>query len=122
MCLAQVDAEDAVKPEFGRALADESNSVFPYFPSFIVAKNLQMSTLTLSKLTASLYIVSRKEQRVNLGLNLKFEAKHQKVLGYSRKNKDVWEYSEKAMALLIEYKTKFPEIVAGLERKMKAGK
>jgi hypothetical protein len=44
-------------------------------------------------------------QRINLGLNLKFDAKKQKVLGYTRKSNDSsWEYSDKAIELLSEYK------------------
>ncbi|CAG8658856.1 9291_t:CDS:2, partial [Gigaspora rosea] len=58
--------------------------------------------------------------RVNLGLNLKFEAKKQKVLGYTRKSRDSgWEYSEKAMQILAQYKEKFPEFIQALEEKHK---
>lgn len=78
-----------------------------------------ISGLTLSKLTASLHVICKSnsneqkstDQRVNLGLNLKFEAKKQKVLGYTRKakikDKDGWEYSEKAIQILAEYKVGF---------------
>ncbi|RUS21744.1 hypothetical protein BC938DRAFT_475360, partial [Jimgerdemannia flammicorona] len=115
-------SEDVTEPKFGRELADEALQSTRYMPSFSVAKRLQIAAFTLSKLTASLHVASRKDdQHINLGLNLKFEAKRQKVLGYSRKTKDgVWEYSEKAVALLQEYKTKFPEFFAGLEKKMRA--
>lgn len=44
------------------------------------------------------------DQKVNAGLNLKFEAKGQKVLGYTRKSEGGWEYSEKAISLIAEYK------------------
>jgi len=57
---------------------------------------------------------------VNLGVNLKFEGKKQKVLGYTRKTDNGWEYSQKAVALLQEYKTMFPDFIAGLERKSRA--
>lgn len=63
-----------------------------------------MTGLTLSKITSSLMIHGSTDQKVNAGLNLKFEAKGQKVLGYTRKSEGGWEYSEKAIALISEYK------------------
>lgn len=66
-----------------------------------------MSALTLSKICSSLMIESAGGQRINAGLNLKFEAKSQKVLGYAQRNEHGWEYSEKAIELLQEYKVRF---------------
>ena len=54
--------------------------------------------------------------RINIGLNLKFEARSQKVLGYAQRNDRGWEYSQKAIDLLKEYITAFPEIAATLDR------
>ncbi|CAG8541099.1 11047_t:CDS:10, partial [Ambispora leptoticha] len=107
----------AQEPAFGREIAQDFTRRVRYYPSFVVAKRLGISGLTLSKLTASLHVIGKvTEQRSNLGLNLKFEAKKQKVLGYTRKSKDSgWEYSDKAIQLLQEYKRKFPEFVQGLE-------
>jgi 5'-3' exoribonuclease 1 len=45
---------------------------------------------------------------------LKFEAKKLKVLGYSRKSANGWEYSQKAVDLLVQYMIKFPEFFAGI--------
>jgi len=75
-----------------------------YQPSFNVNKRTRMSGLTLSKITSSLMIQGTTDQKVNAGLNLKFEAKGQKVLGYTRKSEGGWEYSEKAISLIAEYK------------------
>jgi 5'-3' exoribonuclease 1 len=80
-----------------------------------VSKVVGMSALSLSKLTSSFSVIL-KEDRLNLGLNLKFEGKRQKVLGYTRRSQAGWEYSDKAVALLQAYKKKFPEFIAGLER------
>ncbi|CAG8501716.1 6462_t:CDS:10, partial [Acaulospora colombiana] len=108
------------EPDFGKKVAREFSERVKYFPSYVVAKKLGMSGLTLSKLTASLHVIyGPTDQRVNLGLNLKFEAKKQKVLGYTRKTKEGWEYSEKAMQILSLYKQKFPEFIQGLENKHK---
>jgi len=61
-----------------------------------VAQMLNLHPLVLSKLTSAFNVMSS-GLRLNLGLNLKFEAKKLKVLGYSRKNASGWEYSNKAI-------------------------
>jgi 5'-3' exoribonuclease 1 len=76
-----------------------------------------MSALTLSKITSGLMIEVANGQRINAGLNLKFEARSQKVLGYAQRNERGWEYSQKAIDLITEYKSKFPEIVSALDGK-----
>ena len=99
--------------EFGRDIARQAERLSPYFPSWSVAKQLNMPPLALSKLTSS-FNVNSSGLKLNLGLNLKFEAKKLKVLGYSRKSPNGWEYSQKAMALLASYMIKFPEFVAAI--------
>ena len=49
-------------------------------------------------------VITSDNQKINLGLNLKFEAKGLKVLGYSRKDGRSWEFSDMAVDLLREYK------------------
>ena len=49
-------------------------------------------------------VVTSDGQKTNLGLSLKFEAKGLKVLDYSRKDGKTWEFSEKAIGLLRDYK------------------
>ena len=49
-------------------------------------------------------VVAADNTKTNLGLNLKFEAKALKVVEYSRKNRQYWEFSEKALDLIREYK------------------
>ncbi|KAJ9629392.1 exonuclease II Exo2 [Taxawa tesnikishii (nom. ined.)] len=103
------------EPEFGRDIAMQAERMSPYIPAFAVAKQLNLPNLVLSKLTASFRVMSSGLQ-LNLGLNLKFEAKKQKVLGYSRKSDRGWEYSQKAIDLIAEYMMKFPEFIAGMVR------
>ncbi|CAH7684839.1 XRN 5'-3' exonuclease N-terminus-domain-containing protein [Phakopsora pachyrhizi] len=87
-----------------------------YFPSFVVSKRLGMKSLTLSKITSSVMItLPNSDEKLNIGLNLKFEAKSQKVLGYSRKSENGWEYSETAVNLIAEYKSLFPEVIQKLD-------
>jgi 5'-3' exoribonuclease 1 len=77
-----------------------------FVPSYVAAKRVQMSPLLLSKITSTLHVTTGKndEDRVNLGLNLKFSAKNQKVHGYSRKSVRGWDFSEKAIEVIQEYK------------------
>jgi hypothetical protein len=63
-----------------------------------------MPALALSKIASSLMIILPDDGKFNAGLNLKFEAKGQKVLGYTRKTDYGWEYSEKAIQLIAAYK------------------
>ncbi|KAI8835101.1 XRN 5'-3' exonuclease N-terminus-domain-containing protein [Chytridium lagenaria] len=102
-----------------RSIAMGCEEIDKYLPSFKVTKVLGMSSLVLSKLTSSLHVSSRGrgDQKFNAGLNLKFDGKGKKVLGYTRKSENGWEYSSKAVELIREYKTKFPELIAGLEKK-----
>jgi 5'-3' exoribonuclease 1 len=99
--------------EFGREIARKAEQLSPYYPSYVVARQLNMHPLALSKITSS-FKVNSSGLTLNLGLNLKFEAKKQKVLGYSRKSDHGWEYSGKAVDLLAQYMTKFPEFFAGI--------
>ncbi|KAG0343555.1 hypothetical protein BG004_005213 [Podila humilis] len=106
------------EPNFGHDVVRAAAAKLVYMPSFVVNKKVGISALILSKLTSSLHVVYRAtDRRVNLGLNLKFEGKKQKVLGYTRKTDSGWEFSQKAVALLQEYKQLFPEFIAGLERR-----
>ncbi|KAH1551689.1 hypothetical protein KXX57_008443 [Aspergillus fumigatus] len=103
------------EPEFGRDRAREAERLCPYMPSFAIARSLRLNPLVLAKITSS-FCVDIEGQRVNLGLNLKFEARKQKVLGYSRRGESGWEFSPKAVDLLQQYMIKFPEFIAGIQR------
>ncbi len=74
-----------------------------YYPSHVVSKMVGLHPLALSKITSSM-LLTWKDQKVNVGLNLKFEAKGQKVLGFSRKNISGWEFTDTAVALIQDYK------------------
>lgn len=101
--------------EFGQEIVMNADRLSPYTPSFAVAKMLSLNPLVLSKITSAFQVVLD-ENRVNLGLNLKFEAKKLKVLGYSRRGPTGWEFSEKAIQLLRQYMVRFPEFIAGIMR------
>lgn len=65
---------------------------------------LGLSTRALSKITSSFMVVSADGNKNNLGLSLKFEGKGLKVIEYSRKDGRYWEFSQKAVELIREYK------------------
>ncbi|KAG1852740.1 exonuclease II [Suillus subluteus] len=87
-----------------------------YSPSFKAASGIGMSPRALSKITSSFMVLTSDHQKNNLGLSIKFEAKSLKVIDYSRKAGRYWEFSEKAIDLIYEYKVKFPEIFAILDQ------
>ncbi|KAK4204257.1 exoribonuclease 1, partial [Triangularia verruculosa] len=104
------------EPEFARRIIQESERGNSYMPSYMVAKQLDLHPLALSKITSSYFVKTVGDLRVNLGLNLKFEGKKQKVLGYSRKSQTGWEFSNAAVHLIVQYMTKFPDFFAGVKK------
>ncbi len=102
--------------DFAKDIVKKSESEKPYFPSYTVATLVNLKPLPLSKIMSSFTVVVNGDTRLNLGLSLKFEARRQKVLGYSRRVSEGWQFSDKALALVKEFKTKFPEFIAGLTR------
>jgi 5'-3' exoribonuclease 1 len=107
---------DKKEPEFAKKIIHDAERGMHYLPSYMVAKQLELHPLTLSKITSSYFVRTVGDLRVNLGLNLKFEAKKQKVLGYSRKSQTGWEFSPAALRLIVEYMTKFPDFFAGVKK------
>ena len=103
--------------EFGRQVVADHHVKAQYTPSYQIAKMLGLHPLVLSKITSAFSVAALGLPRLNLGLNLKFESKKLKVLGYSRRSERGWEFSDKAIELLSTYMTKFPEFIAGIQRK-----
>ena len=104
--------------DFATPIIKDAERVAPYTPSYSVAKMLNLNALVLSRITAS-FQINLYETRVNLGLNLKFEAKKQKVLGYSRRGVNGWEFSDKAIELVQQYMVKFPHFIAHIQQNPK---
>jgi len=101
--------------DFALDIVKKCQAEKPYLPSYTVATLVGVKPLTLSKILSSFTVV-RGDVRLNLGLSLKFEARRQKVLGYSRRVKEGWQFSAKALALVKEYKAKFPGFIAALDK------
>ncbi|KAK9428897.1 XRN 5'-3' exonuclease N-terminus-domain-containing protein [Lipomyces doorenjongii] len=112
----------AAKPEdmmLGTAIAAAEQKKVVYQASIELCRELHIPSLLLSKITAS-YSITKGEQDslANIGLNLKFEGKKQKVLGYTRRTAAGWEYTDKAKNLVKEYQAKFPDLFEGLKREI----
>lgn len=101
--------------EFGRDIVADVERRTPYTPSYAVARMLSLNPLVLSKLTSAFQVLLE-DGRINLGLNLKFEAKKLKVLGYSQRSDSGWEFSQKAIELVQQYMVNFPNFIAGIQR------
>ncbi|KAG9051186.1 hypothetical protein FS837_011301 [Tulasnella sp. UAMH 9824] len=86
-----------------------------YYPAFRIAETLQMSGLALARIASNFMVVTDNGDKKNLGLRLKFDAKSQKVLGYSRKIGRQWEYSDQAIELIRDYKIAFPDLFDRLD-------
>src|SRR5262249_26166856 len=57
-----------------------------YYPSFKIAEMVGLSGHALSRITPSFFVITSDNQKINLGLGLKFETKALKVVEYSRKD------------------------------------
>ncbi|KAG6039331.1 hypothetical protein E4U41_002905 [Claviceps citrina] len=102
--------------EFSRRIIHQAERRNPYTPSFAVAKQLGIHPLILSKITSSYQISTSAGLKLNLGLNLKFEGRKLKVLGYSRKSHTGWEFSSLAVKLIADYMVAFPDFFAAIQQ------
>lgn len=91
-----------------------------YLPAPKTAQRVRVSSAVLSRITSSMKVLVN-NQKINLGLNLKFEAKSRKVLGYTRRTALGWEYSEKAVGLISTFVQAFPELVRNVAHPPSAG-
>jgi len=106
------------EPEFAADIIRQAERVSPYTPSYRIAQQLGLNSLVLSRLTSA-FSVNLNDVRQNLGLNLKFEAKKLKVLGYSRRSDSGWEFSQQAISLIQQYMLQFPDFIAAIQQNPK---
>lgn len=66
-----------------------------------------LSGRAVGKITSSFMVITSNGQKNNIGLSLKFEAKSLKVIDYSRKDGRYWEFSDKAVTLIRDYKVEY---------------
>ncbi|SCU93625.1 LADA_0G04104g1_1 [Lachancea dasiensis] len=107
------------EPTIGKVRAQLDEKLIRYYPSFVVSKRLQIHPLFLSRITSKFMVDGFGERPINFGLEIKFESRHEKVLGYARRNVKGWEYSDMTIALLREYQKNFPEFFFKLSTQAK---
>ncbi|KAI7872693.1 XRN 5'-3' exonuclease N-terminus-domain-containing protein [Spinellus fusiger] len=114
-------AKECFEPNFASIVKNQEHNMV-YVPSYDLCVQLKINGLCLSRITSSVQIKNKTNQRVHVGLSLKFESKQQKVMGYTRKNANgVWEYSEKAIALIEDYIRSFPKFIAFMKSSKNSG-
>ncbi|KAL3234998.1 hypothetical protein RNJ44_02786 [Nakaseomyces bracarensis] len=96
------------EPTIGKERLKIDQSMIKYYPSYVVSKELHLHPLFLSKITSKFLVTDCTGKNINVGIPIKFEARHQKVLGYARRNPKGWDYSNVAIALLKRYREMFP--------------
>ncbi|PON24021.1 alkaline phosphatase D [Trichoderma gamsii] len=104
------------EPDITKKIIFQAERSNPYTPSFAIAKQLGVHPLILSKITSSFQVISAAGLKLNLGLNLKFEGRKLKVLGYSRKSETGWEFSNLAVKLIADYMVAFPDFFAAIQK------
>jgi len=112
-----VDVEIQPSPKemfHGRAIAAAEDQ--QYVRAHDACRTLKMSNQLLSSITSSVFVVCN-PGKADLGLGLKFTGKQLQAPGFARRKseQDGWEYSNKTIALITEYKSKFPQLFHFLE-------
>eukprot|EP00835_Amoeboradix_gromovi_P000648 NODE_24_length_36516_cov_0.652470.p1 type:complete len:1168 gc:universal NODE_24_length_36516_cov_0.652470:9695-6192(-) len=85
-----------------------------YLQPRAICKRFNISGLLLSKLTSTLKC-RYNNRLVNLGLNMKYQARGLKVINKSRMVNDRWEYSSELVEILRQYINKYPDLIGYLD-------
>ena len=89
-------------------------------PMFICKKTgLRMGAF--NKIASSMKVMQGSSQKpkkgeIQIGFSMKFSGRNKQVIGYSRRVEGQWEFSAAAFNVFWEFASKFPDIVAGLNR------
>lgn len=103
-----------LEPAIGKERLRMERREIKYLASFEAAKLLRINGLFLSKISGSYMLREKNGHRVNIGLDMKFDSRRLKVLGYTRKSVKFWEYSPLAIQLIKDYEAKFPKFYRAL--------
>ncbi|CAL1299821.1 unnamed protein product [Larinioides sclopetarius] len=85
-----------------------------FMPAYVVAQQLGMESHFISRLTGTFLVQtspkgSSNPNRVNIGLNLKFNHRNEEVQGFSKRVDNQWLYSEEAVKILDLYISQFAD-------------
>lgn len=103
------------EPTIGKERLKQDQAAIVYYPSYEVARILKLNKLFLSKITSRFLITDPTGKNINVGLEIKSEAKHKRALGHAVKSTKGWMYSNLTVNLLKSYKSAFPGFFEKLE-------
>ncbi|XP_078420319.1 5'-3' exoribonuclease 1 isoform X2 [Cetorhinus maximus] len=106
------------EPQLDGIIQNQHKYSTKYNPGYVLASRLGITGYLVSRLTGSLFIGRGSkqnplgEQKINVGLNLKFNKKNEEVPGYTKKVGNEWLYSSAVEQILSEYLERFPELIS----------
>ncbi|XP_069753461.1 5'-3' exoribonuclease 1 isoform X2 [Narcine bancroftii] len=135
-CMGEVqDSSDVIKdgrirvvfnvpcePQLDSIIQNQHKYSTKYNPGYVLASRLGVTGYIVSRLTGSLFIGRGSkqnplgEQKINVGLNLKFTKKNEEVPGYTKKVGNEWQYSSAVEIILSEYLERFPELICHIAK------
>lgn len=105
---------EKLEPTIGRQRLAMEKREIRYMPSYEMARTLKVTGLFLSRITGS-FMVKERNSKMNVGLDMKSDARRLKALGYTKKTATFWEFSPLALQVLTEYRKKFSKIFENLQ-------
>ncbi|KAG1673590.1 5'-3' exoribonuclease 1 [Nymphon striatum] len=126
-CKIRVKVFLTEEPDIGYILKQQKRLSDRYYPGYVVAKNVNRSSHLISRITGSMFIIpimrqnhveNASENRINIGLNLKFNKKNEEVPGFTKRSEGTWLYSNQSIDLIDEYLKKFPDLWKRVSEKM----
>ncbi|XP_078266540.1 5'-3' exoribonuclease 1 isoform X2 [Rhinoraja longicauda] len=135
-CMGEIqDSSDVIKdgrirvvfsvpcePQLDGIIQNQHKYSTKYNPGYVVASRLGITGYIVSRITGSLFIGRGSkqnplgEQKMNVGLNLKFNKKNEEVPGYTKKVGNEWLYSSAVELILSEYLERFPELMCHIAK------
>lgn len=110
------------EPQLENLIQNQHKYCVKYNPGYVLASRLGITGYLVSRFSGSIFIGrgSKKnpcgEQKMNIGLNLKFNKKNEEVPGYTKKTEKEWLYSAAVEELLAEYLDRFSEVFNTVSR------
>jgi 5'-3' exoribonuclease 1 len=112
------------EPNFDSVRKLHEKSRGAYMTSYQTAAALGIGDNVFNRITGTVLVISGNKRelsgeataKINVGLQLKFPKHNEEVAGYTKKDR-IWLYSEKVVALVQEYYSKFPAVFEALGRK-----
>ncbi|XP_070562062.1 5'-3' exoribonuclease 1-like isoform X2 [Ptychodera flava] len=106
-----------IEPRLEQIISQQWKYEVKYLPGHILGRKLGISSHLVSRITGMFFVFKgcRAEggaNKINIGLNLKFNKKNKEVPGFTKKNEEdnLWLYSYQTLDLIAEYISKYPAL------------